>query len=106
MGAGINADNLRESAAFVTGACSCQVKEQNPGFDLLLNADWNKLLPWTIDAPSNHNLGREVQTAETIPIPVGSNMSHELLAMGIGSAPQVATQLHKPQPPPLRAVLR
>ncbi len=30
VGAGISAENLRESATFVAGACSCQVKEQNP----------------------------------------------------------------------------
>ncbi|MFT5104551.1 MAG: hypothetical protein ACI9UA_000166, partial [Pseudoalteromonas tetraodonis] len=27
---------------FLTGACSCQVKAQNPGWDLLLSADWEK----------------------------------------------------------------
>ncbi len=26
---------------FLCGACSCQVKEKNPGFDLLLACDWN-----------------------------------------------------------------
>lgn len=25
---------------FLCAACSCQVKEQNPGFDLLLDVDW------------------------------------------------------------------
>ena len=29
---------------FLCAACSCQVKERNPGFDLLLNADWDKKL--------------------------------------------------------------
>ena len=29
---------------FLCGACSCQVKEQNPGFDLLLSADWDRRL--------------------------------------------------------------
>lgn len=29
---------------FLCGACSCQVKERNPGFDLLLSIDWNKEL--------------------------------------------------------------
>lgn len=86
VGAGINADNLRESATFVSGACSCQVKEQNPGFDLLLSANWDELLPWTTGIQSSHNLGESVQVAETVPIPTGSNMSNELLAMGIGSA--------------------
>jgi hypothetical protein len=29
---------------FLCGACSCQVKDRNPGFDLLLSIDWNKQL--------------------------------------------------------------
>lgn len=44
IGAGITADNIRNSATFLTGACSCEVKELNPGFDLLLTADWDDLL--------------------------------------------------------------
>jgi hypothetical protein len=44
IGAGITADNIHESAAFLVGACSCEIKELNPGFDLLLTADWNVLL--------------------------------------------------------------
>jgi hypothetical protein len=40
IGAGISPDNLHTSAAFLTGACSCQVKNQNPGFDLLHTANW------------------------------------------------------------------
>ena len=31
---------LQELAEFLIGACSCQVKSLNPGFDLLLAADW------------------------------------------------------------------
>jgi hypothetical protein len=44
IGAGITADNIKNSAAFLVGACSCEVKELNPGFDLLLTADWDELL--------------------------------------------------------------
>jgi hypothetical protein len=32
---------VEDLTLFLGGACSCQVKEQNPGFDLLLNVDWN-----------------------------------------------------------------
>ena len=31
-------------ADFIVGACSCEVKDQNPGVDLLLLADWNSLI--------------------------------------------------------------
>lgn len=44
IGAGIIADNIQEYAEFLVGACSCEIKEQNPGFDLVLAADWDALL--------------------------------------------------------------
>jgi hypothetical protein len=44
IGAGITPDNIHESAAFLVGACSCEVKDLNPGFDLLLTANWDVLL--------------------------------------------------------------
>lgn len=44
VGAGITAENIQESARFLTGSCSCEVKELNPGFDLLLAADWDVLM--------------------------------------------------------------
>jgi hypothetical protein len=38
-------DHLIEDVTlFLMGACSCQVKEQNPGFDLLMTVDWDKQL--------------------------------------------------------------
>lgn len=37
----VTADVVGEICAFVTGACSCEVKEQNPGMDLLMTADWD-----------------------------------------------------------------
>lgn len=40
VGKGITTDNLVELVAFLTGACSCQVKEQSPGMDLLIRWDW------------------------------------------------------------------
>ena len=40
----LNADLIHDLTEFLCGACSCQVKEQNPGFDLLLSTDWNAAL--------------------------------------------------------------
>jgi hypothetical protein len=40
IGAGITADNLKDDARFLSGPCTCKVKEQNPGVDLLILADW------------------------------------------------------------------
>jgi hypothetical protein len=44
VGRGINANNLATAAKFLIGSCSCQIKEQNPGMDLLMTADWKTLL--------------------------------------------------------------
>jgi hypothetical protein len=40
VGRGITPENIEDAHTFITGACSCVVKEQNPGFDLLLDVDW------------------------------------------------------------------
>jgi hypothetical protein len=42
VGKGITRDNLADCVSFVTGACSCMVKEQNPGVDLPVRFDWEK----------------------------------------------------------------
>jgi hypothetical protein len=41
IGNGISRDNLLDCLYFISGACSCTVKEQNPGVDLLVRHDWN-----------------------------------------------------------------
>ncbi len=43
LGKGICRDNLEQDITFITGACSCTVKEQNPGVDLLMRYDWNRV---------------------------------------------------------------
>ena len=40
VGDGIDKRNVIESCSFVIGPCSCQIKELNPGVDLLMNVDW------------------------------------------------------------------
>jgi hypothetical protein len=34
---------MREMLEFLTGACSCEVKEMNPGLDLLMTANWEEV---------------------------------------------------------------
>jgi len=41
VGQGIYKDTIEMACKFVVGPCSCQVKDQNPGFDLLFNVDWD-----------------------------------------------------------------
>ena len=44
IGKGIRSENLLEYATYICGACSCEVKDQNPGVDLLISADWDTAL--------------------------------------------------------------
>ena len=43
IGEEIEPEAIREAAEFLTGPCSCEVKEMNPGYDLLLSANWSSL---------------------------------------------------------------
>jgi len=36
-------DEIEQVSHFLIGECSCQVKELNPGFDLLMSADWSSI---------------------------------------------------------------
>ena len=45
----LTGDELREesiasAAEFLSGPCMCEIKEQNPGMDLLIDADWEEML--------------------------------------------------------------
>jgi hypothetical protein len=79
IGAGITPQNIHDSAAFLVGACSCEVKDQNPGFDLLLAADWDALLTQG-GAPLLAAATRDPipqGDPELIPIPIGSPIDEE-----------------------------
>jgi hypothetical protein len=59
IGAGINAEHLSGDARFVIGPCTCKVKEQNPGVDLLVVADW--------DAPADRQPSLDLPESEASP---------------------------------------
>jgi hypothetical protein len=40
VGQGISTENLMECLEFLTGPCSCMIKDDNPGVDLLMRWDW------------------------------------------------------------------
>ena len=48
VGAGISPEVIGAASKFIVGPCSCQVKEQNPGFDLLLSCDWDGIIGNTL----------------------------------------------------------
>jgi hypothetical protein len=83
IGAGITADNIKNSATFLVGACSCEVKELNPGFDILLKADWDELLSAN---------GEPLPIVKTRNLPMGEP---ELVAIPKGSAASVAAATTK-----------
>jgi hypothetical protein len=41
VGEGINPRTIAAAGEFLVGPCSCQIKEDNPGVDLLLPVDWH-----------------------------------------------------------------
>lgn len=44
VGRGIKVETVDRAAHFLIGSCSCQVKEQNPGVDLVMAVDWKKMV--------------------------------------------------------------
>ena len=77
VGVEITANNLYDCAAFLVGACSCEVKAQNPGFDLLLAAEWDALL-FSGSQPESVMTRREPLPATEpvmVPIPSGAKIA-------------------------------
>ena len=74
VGAGITAKNIHDSASFLVGACSCEVKELNPGFDLLLTADWDELLATSgVELTAAMSTPTEIPAEpQLVPIPAGA----------------------------------
>ena len=51
IGEGINVDNIDEVCSFLLGGCSCTVKGMNPGFDILMSADWYRSVTNIMSVP-------------------------------------------------------
>ncbi|APZ91927.1 hypothetical protein [Fuerstiella marisgermanici] len=47
IGKGIAPDVIKEASQFLTGACQCTVKAQNPGVDLVMNVNWDNVIVTT-----------------------------------------------------------
>jgi hypothetical protein len=62
---------IRDLTAFLCGACSCQVKERNPGFDLLLGTAWDKELFGESSPAPPEEPDYQKQRPKAIPIPPG-----------------------------------
>jgi hypothetical protein len=44
VGDGINEDNIERACSFLVGWCSCEVKELNPGVDILMSVNWGDMI--------------------------------------------------------------
>ena len=56
IGEGITEDLIWDACAYICGACSCEVKSQNPGEDLLMMVDWDGAMD-----------GREILVEKVLP---------------------------------------
>jgi len=89
---GINTDTIRETIAFLTGPCGCEIKMLNPGVDLLMAENW--------DAAVMQFYQEFYETAEEEPLPeltgvfpeepadAGLNAQGEVVAAAISESPQ------------------
>ena len=79
----LNPSLLQQLCVFLCGACSCQVKDLNPGFDLLISADWQSELfgDEIPDIPeSEPRQLAENEEPQYVPIPTGIVSNDEEVA--------------------------
>lgn len=68
VGDGIKRETIDRAATFLIGKCSCEVKEQNPGADLLLVANWDAAVKAKSALPPD--LPTLAEIAQTAPVAV------------------------------------
>jgi hypothetical protein len=88
LGEQITAESIEELAAFLGGACSCVIKDQNPGVDLLFSWDW--------DATAEHLAESEEKPATDMPqyaeVPADAGEAQRPPDAKDGAAPAVANE--------------
>lgn len=86
VGEGINAGLIEEACRFLTGACQCTVKTENPGVDLLCAADWDALVSVAPPTEVEVNLTGLAAFAEPRPaVPASSGPAAEVPGLNGGS---------------------
>ena len=96
VGTGISAHTLKEAAAYVVGACSCQVKAENPGVDLLMTAAWDELVQSSFikEQPMPELTGLvKPKTTPTEPITAATSSEPEELPAALGLDPPAPTTI-------------
>jgi hypothetical protein len=67
----LDAGLIGDLARFLCGACSCQVKEKNPGFDLLLTNPWDEALFGATGTLPPAETNKTPDEPKLLPIPPG-----------------------------------
>ena len=49
VGEGINEDTIADACQLLIGPCTCQVKDDNPGIDLVMAVDWDSLVESSVE---------------------------------------------------------
>ena len=96
LGKGIHRDNLIQDVEFITGACSCTVKEQNPGVDLLMSYNWNAVAEalsrqFGTEEGSPYRFGGDALFPELIIPPEEAQVPAANVAAGAGAPTQMAS---------------
>jgi hypothetical protein len=89
---------VEEIASFLCAACSCRVKEANPGFDLLVSVNWNDQL-FTDSIPPLVPAG-ELQKPGTDSGKV--NDGSQIVAIPPGNGPEASAAQERPGPAAVR----
>ncbi|MGE3804826.1 MAG: hypothetical protein AB7K24_09160 [Gemmataceae bacterium] len=89
VGKGINRDNILDCGSFLVGPCSCEIKQLNPGVDLLVKAGWDEFL--------RDRLVRDKEP-ELIGLTAPPDPKAELIAAPAQSAAEAVEQIATPQP--------
>ena len=97
IGKEIRAEAIREMAEFLTGPCSCQVKELNPGYDLLLSARWSSLVGYQEvqlpEPPPLVSMSQFAATAATNVTAVSTQVNVSLATADLPAAPVQSSPL-------------
>jgi hypothetical protein len=95
---GFGDEQIDEACLFLLGACSCEVKRMNPGWDLLLNADWKESLEAIgFPAPPPADLQKPVSAAAEPEKPKQETAAPETVTIAAAPASEPAKRF--PFPP-------
>jgi len=96
----LESEVITEACAFLCGACSCEVKELNPGKDLLLAADWESIFeaPFTIETENPPPASPPAVTPPPVPAAVKTPEPVEPAAHAAPAIPVPEAAAHPPSP--------